>query len=133
MTSILEGEASLESPSKQSPPPNKSRFQFCHGNEKSQKSLLGSIEMLICQSYPSLLDKTAHILKGLYDTDLVDENILIDWHHRVRVCLFVCLVVRMFVRLFLVVRVCFPSVCLFLSFSVRMSVCSDLRLHFPEC
>lgn len=57
-------------------------LRFCHGNERSQKSLLGSIEMLLCQSYPALLDKTAHILKGLYDTDLVEENILIDWHHR---------------------------------------------------
>jgi len=41
--------------------------------------------MLICKKFPeTLLPKTAHILKGLYDLDIVDEEIMIDWQDKVR-------------------------------------------------
>jgi len=59
-------------------------LRFCHKNPKSQKKLLQSLEMLICNRYPdTLLPKTAHILKGLYDLDIVDETILIEWQEKV--------------------------------------------------
>lgn len=59
-------------------------LRFCHKNTKSQKNLLQSLEMLICKRYSdTLLPKTAHILKGLYDLDIVEEAILIDWQEKV--------------------------------------------------
>ena len=40
--------------------------------------------MLICKRYAdALLPRTAHILKGLYDLDIVDETVLIEWHEKV--------------------------------------------------
>ena len=40
--------------------------------------------MLICKRYAdTLLPRTAHILKGLYDLDIVDETVLIEWHEKV--------------------------------------------------
>lgn len=58
-------------------------LRFCHKNHKSQKNFLCALELLICQRYPdTLLPKTAHILKALYDNDLVEEEILIDWQDK---------------------------------------------------
>ena len=40
--------------------------------------------MLICKRYAdTLLPRTAHILKGLYDLDIVEETVLIEWHEKV--------------------------------------------------
>ena len=62
-----------------------SLHQFCHQNQKAQKNLLAALEMLICKKFPeTLLPKTAHILKGLYDLDIVDEEVMIDWQDKVR-------------------------------------------------
>jgi len=59
-------------------------LRFCHKNPKSQKKLLQCLEMLICKRYAdSLLPRTAHILKGLYDLDIVEEAVLIEWHEKV--------------------------------------------------
>lgn len=59
-------------------------LRFCHKNVKCQKNLLQALEMLICKRYAdTLLPKTAHILKGLYDLDIVDEAIMIDWHDKI--------------------------------------------------
>jgi len=58
-------------------------LRFCHKNPRSQKNLLQSLEMLICKRYvETLLPKTAHILKGLYDLDIVEEAVLIDWQEK---------------------------------------------------
>lgn len=52
---------------------------FTHGNIKSQKYLLGAIEKLTDMKKDVLLPKIPIILKTLYDTDIVDEEILQEW------------------------------------------------------
>lgn len=55
-------------------------LQFCIQNPKAQKSVLGGIEMLIAKEYPNvLMSKTLHILKALFDLDIVEEAVLLDW------------------------------------------------------
>jgi len=55
-------------------------LQFCLQNQKAQKSVLGGIEMLIAKEYPeALMPKTLHILKSLYELDIVEEAVLLDW------------------------------------------------------
>nr|SVE81298.1 EOG090X05QT [Daphnia magna] len=49
------------------------------GNPKAQKALLGGVECIIQLNQTTLLPKVPHILKGLYDLDLVDEEVMIDW------------------------------------------------------
>lgn len=49
------------------------------GNPKAQKALLGGVECIIHLNQATLLPKVPHILKGLYDLDLVDEDVMIDW------------------------------------------------------
>jgi len=57
-------------------------LRFCHNNQRSQKNLLAAVEMLIGQNSEVLIPKTAHILKTLYDTDILDEEIIIDWQDK---------------------------------------------------
>lgn len=58
--------------------------QFCHENTKAQKYLLGGIEQLVGNVHKEeLLPKVPHILKALYDLDIVDEEVLLDWDKKV--------------------------------------------------
>lgn len=58
-------------------------LRFTLKNPRAQKNLLSSLEMLIGQRFPdTLLPRTAHVLKSLYDNDIVDETIIIDWHNK---------------------------------------------------
>ncbi|GFR68496.1 eukaryotic translation initiation factor, partial [Elysia marginata] len=52
---------------------------FCAENQKAQKALLGGIEIFLTREYPHLLPKTSHILKALYDLDIVEEGVIIEW------------------------------------------------------
>uniref|UniRef100_A0A2P2HXD8 Eukaryotic translation initiation factor 5 n=3 Tax=Hirondellea gigas TaxID=1518452 RepID=A0A2P2HXD8_9CRUS len=52
---------------------------FAHGQPKSQKYLLGAIEKLTEMKKEQLLPKIPLILKALYDNDIVDEEILLEW------------------------------------------------------
>lgn len=54
-------------------------FRATHGNPKAQKALLGGVECIIQLNQAVLLPKVAHILKGLYDLDLVEEEVMIEW------------------------------------------------------
>lgn len=59
-------------------------LQFCHENTKAQKYLLGGIEQLVGNVHKEeLLPKVPHILKALYDLDIVDEEVLLDWDKKV--------------------------------------------------
>jgi len=63
---------------------NKKIFlRFCHGNQKAQKYLLGGVEKTLEQYKPTLLAKTASILKAFYDEDIIDEEVLLDWAKKV--------------------------------------------------
>lgn len=54
-------------------------LRFTHDNTKAQKALLGGVECVIDLNQTALLPKVPHILKGLYDLDLVEEEIMIEW------------------------------------------------------
>lgn len=59
-------------------------LRFCHNNTKAQKYLLGGIEQLVGKVHKDdLLPKVTHILKQLYDTDVVDEEVILDWSKKV--------------------------------------------------
>ncbi|XP_046558047.1 eukaryotic translation initiation factor 5-like [Haliotis rubra] len=57
---------------------------FCHGNQKAQKYLLGGLEQLVGNVHKeTLLPKMPHILKALYDSDILEEEVLLDWAKKV--------------------------------------------------
>ncbi|XP_064601567.1 eukaryotic translation initiation factor 5-like [Liolophura sinensis] len=59
-------------------------LRFCHGNKKAQKYMLGGLEQLIGNVYKeNLMPKVPHILKTLYDLDILDEEVLIEWGTKV--------------------------------------------------
>ncbi|WAR20256.1 IF5-like protein [Mya arenaria] len=59
-------------------------LRFCHNNQKAQKYLLGGMEQLIGNEFKaSLLPKVPHIFKELYDNDILEEEVLIDWNKKV--------------------------------------------------
>ncbi|XP_039248292.2 eukaryotic translation initiation factor 5-like [Styela clava] len=54
-------------------------LRLCHGNVKAQKSLMGAVEKMIELHQDVLLPKVMHILKELYDLDIVDEEVMLEW------------------------------------------------------
>lgn len=59
-------------------------LHFCHNNQKAQKYLLGGVEQLVGNVHKEvLLAKVPHILKELYDMDIVEEEVLLDWGKKV--------------------------------------------------
>lgn len=56
---------------------------FTHNNTKSQKYLLGAIEKLVELKKELLLPKVPVILKALYDGDIVDEEVFLEWGKKV--------------------------------------------------
>jgi translation initiation factor 5 len=58
-------------------------LRFTHEDEKAQKYLLGGVEQTIALHAPKLMDKVAVILKLFYDSDLLDEKVILDWGSRV--------------------------------------------------
>ena len=48
-------------------------------SEKHQKSLLGGIEKLVGLTHPDLLLTIPKILMALYQKDLLDEEVVIQW------------------------------------------------------
>lgn len=58
-------------------------LHFCHNNQKAQKYLLGGVEQVINGHKDVLLPKVPHIFKELYDMDIVEEEVLLDWAKKV--------------------------------------------------
>lgn len=58
-------------------------LRFCHENPKTQKYLVGGIEQVINLHKEQLLPKVAIIFKNLYDEDILDEEVLLEWHSKV--------------------------------------------------
>jgi len=59
-------------------------LRFLANNQKAQKNFMGAFELIVGQSFPSvLLPKTAHILKAFYDNDLVEEEVILEWSKKV--------------------------------------------------
>jgi translation initiation factor 5 len=59
-------------------------LRFCQENTKAQKYLIGGIEKTIETNKEALLPKTAHIFKALYDEDILDEEVILDWGKKVQ-------------------------------------------------
>lgn len=58
-------------------------LRFCHENTKAQKYLIGGIEQVINLHKEQLLPKVALLFKNLYDEDILDEEVLLEWHSKV--------------------------------------------------
>lgn len=58
-------------------------MQFIVGNRKAQKYLLIGFEKLVETYQEQLLPKVAHILKALYDNDLLEEETILEWAEKV--------------------------------------------------
>jgi len=56
---------------------------FTHGNPKVQKYLIGAVEKLIEVKKETLLPKVPMIFKALYDNDVIEEEVLLDWGKKV--------------------------------------------------
>lgn len=54
-------------------------LRFTMDDHKAQRHLLGGIEQLIAKHVDTLLPKSAHIIKALYDNDIVEEEVLLAW------------------------------------------------------
>jgi len=59
-------------------------LRFTHENKKSQKYLLGGLEQLIGNVHHDILvPKVAHVLKLLYDLDVLEEEVLLEWGSKI--------------------------------------------------
>lgn len=58
-------------------------LQFVYAKSKAQKHLLEAVEGMIATDHPELMTKVPHILKALYDSDLVEEEAFFEWHGKV--------------------------------------------------
>lgn len=56
--------------------------RFVFDNEKAQRYLLGGLEVVIHRYSGLLLDKTPGILKKFYDSDILDEDVIINWSEK---------------------------------------------------
>jgi translation initiation factor 5 len=54
-------------------------LRACHDNAKAQKYLLGGVELVISLHKDVLLPRVSHILKALYDADILEEEVLMEW------------------------------------------------------
>nr|XP_033807118.1 eukaryotic translation initiation factor 5 [Geotrypetes seraphini]XP_033807119.1 eukaryotic translation initiation factor 5 [Geotrypetes seraphini] len=54
-------------------------LRFCHNNKKAQRYLLHGFECVVAMHQSHLLSKVPHILKEMYDADLLEEDVVIGW------------------------------------------------------
>ena len=53
-------------------------------NHKGQKRVLEAFEILVAKVYPQqLMSKVPHILKAFYDHDILEEEVILEWHEKV--------------------------------------------------
>lgn len=57
-------------------------LRFTNDSPKAQKYLLGALEQIVGVAFPKLIPKMGHILKTLYDLDIVEEGVLLKWDDR---------------------------------------------------
>lgn len=58
-------------------------LRFTHENQKAQKYLLGGIEKTIETKEAALLVRVPHILKELFDEDILEEEVILEWAKKV--------------------------------------------------
>merc|ERR1719228_2741097 len=58
-------------------------LRFTHENPKGQKYLIGGIEKTVETYEAVLLPKVANIFKDLFDEDILEEEVILDWAKKV--------------------------------------------------
>lgn len=58
-------------------------LRFTHNNPKAQRYLIGGLEQIIALHKDKLMPKVAGILKLFYDSDILDEKVILDWSQKV--------------------------------------------------
>lgn len=54
-------------------------LRFCHNNKKAQRYLLHGLECVVAMHQSHLISKIPHILKEMYDADLLEEEVIFSW------------------------------------------------------
>jgi len=57
-------------------------LRFTADNLKAQKYLLRGFELTV-KLYPQLMPRVPHLLKALYDADILDEKVILEWGSKV--------------------------------------------------
>lgn len=58
-------------------------LRFCHENRKAQKYLMGAFEQTVGERlHEALFGKCMLVLKALYDEDVLDEEIIMEWSQK---------------------------------------------------
>jgi translation initiation factor 5 len=52
-------------------------------SEKCQKYLIGAVEKFVGATHVDMLEKSAFIFKALYDSDLLEEDAILDWASKI--------------------------------------------------
>lgn len=52
--------------------------RFTHENAKAQRNALHAVELAVSRT-PALLARVAHMVKALYDADIVEDGAVLDW------------------------------------------------------
>ena len=52
---------------------------FCEDDKKTQKTMCGVVEMVVKEHSKKLLPYVAHIFKKLYDLDIVEDDVILEW------------------------------------------------------
>lgn len=63
-------------------------LRFTNENQKAQKYLLGGLEQVIQMHRDTLMKSVPRIFKSLYDCDIIEEEVLLDWSKKVVIVLF---------------------------------------------
>uniref|UniRef100_A0A182WDE1 Eukaryotic translation initiation factor 5 n=1 Tax=Anopheles minimus TaxID=112268 RepID=A0A182WDE1_9DIPT len=58
-------------------------LRFTHEDKKAQKYFMGGLEQMISLHADKLMDKVPGILKLFYDSDVLDEKVILDWSQKV--------------------------------------------------
>lgn len=58
-------------------------LRFTHENQKGQKYLIGGIEKTVETYEAALLPKVAHIFKELFEEDILEEEVILEWSKKV--------------------------------------------------
>ncbi|ERE79840.1 eukaryotic translation initiation factor 5-like protein [Cricetulus griseus] len=57
-------------------------LRFCRNNKKAQRYLLHGLECVVAMHQAQLISKIPHILKEMYDADLLEEEVIISWSEK---------------------------------------------------
>jgi len=58
-------------------------LRFTHENQKAQKYLMGGIEKTVDAREAALLPRVPHILKEMFEEDIIEEEVILEWAKKV--------------------------------------------------